>query len=362
MSGLAFAGVLLALAVLGLNWLIRRSLAAPRVPEVGEPVGLPWQAVRIATARGRSLFGWFIPAGERAPALAIVHGWGGNAELMLPLAAPLHRAGYALLFFDARCHGRSDGDSFASLPRFAEDLGAAVDWLRDRPEVVAERVGVLGHSVGAGAALLLASRRDDLAAAVSLSAFAHPAAMMRRWLAAKGLPYRPLGAYVLWYVQRVIGHRFDDIAPCRTIARVGCPVLIAHGHDDATVPVSDAEQIHASRGAARARLLLMPGGHDEYPELARHLGALIGFLDEAMGLRAGAGQLFGGPGGPSGSPQASDHENTQITKGEPVMPINQESVWTKRYQDAGEEYLFGTEPNRFLAHRAELLQDGRTAL
>ena len=30
-----------------------------------------------------------------------------------------------------------------------------VDWLRDRPEVVAERVGVLGHSVGAGAALLL---------------------------------------------------------------------------------------------------------------------------------------------------------------------------------------------------------------
>ena len=91
-----------ALAVLGLNWLIRRSLAAPRVPETGEPEGLPWQAVRIATLRGRRLFGWFIPAGEGAPALAIVHGWGGNAELMLPLAAPLHRAGYALLFFDAR--------------------------------------------------------------------------------------------------------------------------------------------------------------------------------------------------------------------------------------------------------------------
>ena len=43
------------------------------------------------------------------------------------------------------------------------------------------------------------------------------------------------------------------------------------------------------------------------------------------------------------------------------MPINQESVWTKRYQDAGEDYLFGTEPNRFLAHRADLLQEGRTA-
>lgn len=285
MSVLLATWLLPGLAVLGFNWLIRRSLAAPRVPETGEPAGLPWQAVRIDTVRGRSLFGWFIPAGERAPALAIVHGWGGNAELMLPLAAPLHRAGYALLLFDARCHGRSDGDSFASLPRFAEDLDAAVHWLRGRPEVAAERIGVLGHSVGAGAVLLLASRRHDLAAAVSLAAFAHPAAMMRRWLAAKGVPYFPLGAYILWYVQRVIGHRFDDIAPRHTIARVSCPVLIAHGCDDAMVPVSEAEQIYASRGAARARLLLMPGSHDEYADLERHLGALVGFLDEAMGPR-----------------------------------------------------------------------------
>jgi cyclopropane fatty-acyl-phospholipid synthase-like methyltransferase len=42
--------------------------------------------------------------------------------------------------------------------------------------------------------------------------------------------------------------------------------------------------------------------------------------------------------------------------------MNQEIRWSKRYQDAGEEYLFGTEPNRFLAHCAELLQNGRTAL
>lgn len=285
MSALLAAGLLPGLAVLGFNWLIRRSLAAPRVPETGEPEGLPWQAVRIATLRGRSLFGWFIPAGEGAPALAIIHGWGGNAELMLPLAAPLHRAGYALLFFDARCHGRSDDDSFASLPRFAEDLGAAVDWLRGRPEVAPERVGVIGHSVGAGAALLLASRRHDLAAVISLAAFAHPAAMMRRWLAAKGVPYWPVGAYILWYVQRVIGHRFDDIAPCHTIARVSCPVLIAHGCDDAVVPVAEAEQIHASRGAARAQLLLMPGSHDEYADLERHLDTLTGFLDGAMGPR-----------------------------------------------------------------------------
>ena len=42
--------------------------------------------------------------------------------------------------------------------------------------------------------------------------------------------------------------------------------------------------------------------------------------------------------------------------------MNQEVMWSKRYRDAGEHYLFGTEPNRFLAHRAERLQDGNTAL
>jgi 2-polyprenyl-3-methyl-5-hydroxy-6-metoxy-1,4-benzoquinol methylase len=42
--------------------------------------------------------------------------------------------------------------------------------------------------------------------------------------------------------------------------------------------------------------------------------------------------------------------------------MNQEVMWSKRYRDAGEHYLFGTEPNRFLAHRVELLLGGRTAL
>ena len=109
--------------------------------------------------------------------------------------------------------------------------------------------------------------------------------MMRRWLASKRIPHWPFGAYILAYVQRVIGFRFDDIAPCHTIARVRCPVLIAHGCDDGVVPVSEAEQIYASRGAARARLLLMPGSHDEYADLERHLDTLTGFLDGAMGPR-----------------------------------------------------------------------------
>ena len=42
--------------------------------------------------------------------------------------------------------------------------------------------------------------------------------------------------------------------------------------------------------------------------------------------------------------------------------MDQETRWNTRYRDAGDEYLFGTEPNHFLAHRAELLCNGRTAV
>lgn len=42
--------------------------------------------------------------------------------------------------------------------------------------------------------------------------------------------------------------------------------------------------------------------------------------------------------------------------------MNHEAIWTTRYRDAGEHYLFGTEPNHFLLQRAQLLASGKTAM
>ncbi|PWV75320.1 alpha/beta hydrolase [Halomonas sp. A11-A] len=168
------------------------------------------------------------------------------------------------------------------MPRFAEDTDAAVAWLRARPGMAQAPVVLLGHSVGAAAVLLAASRRDDIAAVVSLSAFAHPDGMMRRWLKEKGLPFFPLGWYVLRYVERVIGHRFAAIAPVTTLPRVGCPVLLVHGLDDSVIPPEDAERLHASRGATPTRLHLLPGDHDLSRHIEAELPALLAFLEAAL--------------------------------------------------------------------------------
>lgn len=274
------------LVVAAFHALIRWSLRAPRVAEQSTPgaMGLKYSETRILTANGKQLFAWYIPASGpgMAPALAILHGWGGNAETMLPLAAPLHRSGYALLFFDARGHGRSDPDTFSSMPRFSEDMEHALSWLKCQPGVDPGRVGVVGHSVGAAAALLVATRRDDLAAVVSIAAFAHPETVMRRLLAAWRVPYVPFGWYILHYVQRTIGHRFDDIAPINTIRRIRCPVLLVHGTEDTTVPVAEARMLYASRGGAAGSLLLVKGSHDRYEDLERQIGDMLVFLDDAM--------------------------------------------------------------------------------
>ena len=276
----------LLVAVWLFHWAIRYSLRAPRIVEQGTPAqrGLAYRQVAIPTARDKNLFGWFIPApdGGSAPVVAVLHGWGSNAEQMLPVAVPLNQAGYAVLLFDARSHGRSDGDSFASLPHFAEDMDHALAWLRLQLEVDATKLSVLGHSVGAGAVLLAASRRDDLAAVVSIAAFAHPANMMRRFMAAHHVPYVPLGWYVLRYVQQVIGYRFDAIAPSRSITAITCPVLLVHGSDDSTVPVADAEQLYALRSSNAVELLILRGEHDATDELERHAHRVVDFLDQAM--------------------------------------------------------------------------------
>jgi len=278
--GLVFLTIITLLAVLAL--LIHRSFGAPRVAEKGDPGsrGLVFRQAWVPAVDGKRLFAWLLPAKQPTGTLVMIHGWGGNAEFLLPLAEPFQAAGLNVLLVDARNHGRSDGGGPSSLPRFAADVGSAVDWVGRQPEFTGP-VALFGHSLGAGAVLLAASDRDDIAAVISLAAFAHPADMMRRFMARRRLP-QPLVPLVLRYVEWVIGRRFHEIAPINTVCRLTCPVLIAHGSADNTVPVADLEHIRQKCAGRSPEFLLIPGAsHTSVRKFLEHEADFLDFLSRA---------------------------------------------------------------------------------
>lgn len=260
--------------------MLKRHMAPPQRPQPHTPadLGLPEVPITLQSVNGTDLHGWFIPAGGTAPAVVVLHGWGANASLMLPLAPHLHRAGLHALFLDARNHGRSEHDDFVSMPRFAEDLDVAIDWLHALDDV--SDIGVIGHSVGAGAALLVGSRRNDLGAIVSVSAFAHPGEIMASAPPMSRMPAR-VRTGVFRTMERTIGARFNDIAPRSTVARVKAPLILVHGDADEVVPISNLHEL--AERAPKARTLVVPGAnHASLEEFEPYMGAILGFLSEHL--------------------------------------------------------------------------------
>lgn len=239
--------------------------------------------VTAHSVSGHVLRGWFLPsdaAASAGPAVLVMHGWGGSAQETAPLAGPLLAAGFHVLLLDARCHGRSDDDIATSMPAIADDITVGLEWLRDRSEVDRSRIALVGHSVGAGACLLVASRDQEVAAVVSIASMAHPETFMETTLQRR-LP-GPLARMAVRFVERAVGQSFESFAPVNTIGSVHVPILLVHGDRDRTVPVGDVHTL-SSRSGGRTQLLVVPGGDHASIEMLEELGPkLTGFLNGAV--------------------------------------------------------------------------------
>lgn len=270
------------LIILGVFFIaIHLGFRAPRNKETGNPkklIGIDYLQLHIPINAGKQLFGWLLPVSNSSETLIILHGWGGNIEMMLPLAQPFHQAGINVLLFDVRNHGSSDSDAFSSLPRFAEDLGKVIEWLKQEYPERSKKIALLGHSVGAGAVLFEASKRQDIAAVISISAFAHPEWMMQRYLKRFYIPSF-IRKLIIRYVEWLIEYRFITFAPLETVCKIHCPILLVHGKEDTTVPIEDARAIIAHCPEPHLTLLEIEGaGHDSVEKIEQHSQQLIDFL------------------------------------------------------------------------------------
>ena len=305
-AGIAAAA---AAAPLGLAYrfaLVYRARAGyPRQhPPIVDPgaLDLPFEALTVK-ADDVELPAWFIPANDGAPGpgVALIHGWESARDRTLPMAHFLHAAGFHCLTIDVRGHGTNRAEDLpVSAGEFGRDASAAFDALMDRPEVTIGAIS--GHSMGAIGAILAGAADARVAAVVSTSSPADPYRLTRQTFHLAHLPIPDPIAYPLaWLTTRVYlkprGHVVGDISATAAIARYRGPVLLAHGSDDAVVPVSHLGRLAraarnarvrrpdgASRTTAQIETLVVPGGQHSWlyedPTyratvarfLARHLG------------------------------------------------------------------------------------------
>src|SRR5213083_1005752 len=130
-----------------------RLFLTPPAPEhpVASALDLIDARSSILQHKGRHIVTWRWGSRD-APAVLLVHGWGGNAAQMRAFVFPLLSAGLRVVAYDQPAHGVSEG-RLTGLPDFADVL-AEVAWH------YGDARAFIGHSLGGAAgALALATGR-----------------------------------------------------------------------------------------------------------------------------------------------------------------------------------------------------------
>ena len=261
-------------------------------PDYSAPADAPYTAeeVVVKTPAGHTLAGTLtLPksASRTKPVGAIVTVTGSGPQdrdeaIGLPgfrpfrqIADSLARSGIAVLRMDDRGTGASGGTFKGSTSAdFAEDVRAGLAYLRTRPEIRSDRLGVLGHSEGAIIAPMVAEKEPALRAIVLLAGIAQPGRTALHFQIKNGYE-RDTKLSPTERESRIaaIPARIDAMAaadpwmkfflthdPAATMRRVKTPVLILTGsRDQQAVPgevaLMEAEFKRAGNKDVTARVL-----------------------------------------------------------------------------------------------------------
>ena len=234
------------------------------------------RSFQLTGADGGPLRGTIRTAGQSRAAVIICHGFKGFKDwgYFPVLADHLARAGFSAVSFNFSGSGvGEDGQSFSEPDRFAHmtysaelgDLGRVIDAVSAGSIGLGPlAIGVVGHSMGGGVAILQAARDSRIGALVTWAATAQ---FGRLWSPEQVSQWRRAGRL------DVVNQRTGDILPLCTdvlddlerhaetldvtmaAARIRAPWLVAHGTADESVPVSDAQTLHAANPGSTLLLL-----------------------------------------------------------------------------------------------------------
>jgi alpha-beta hydrolase superfamily lysophospholipase len=199
----------------------------------------------LGTSDGLS-YALFMPETEPEAGVVILHGATSAKESHFEFGRGCRDEGLAALAFDARGHGRSDGE-FG--PAAVDDTHAMVELLRERVPQVALR----GSSMGGFTAIHAATRDPDLCAVVAICPA--PEDLLLRLLDSD---------YVQQFRCDVEASRewLESLDLYTAVGELGpeTGLLLLHAQGDEQVPYTVSEELFAAAHEPK-RLLVLPGGH-----------------------------------------------------------------------------------------------------
>jgi pimeloyl-ACP methyl ester carboxylesterase len=208
-----------------------------------------------------------------APVALLVHGWGGSAQQLQPLAESLAQHGLRPVLLEMPAHGRSPG-SFSHLPQFAR----AIEYVAGRLLQQGHAIGLLAaHSLGANAAAHAVSRGVGAGRLVLLAPPASPRAYTRYFAQVFGLDEGTRAAMQqrIEASEAILMQQFE---PPAVGPRIRVPTLVVHDRGDRVNAFADGQAYaHAIAGA---RLVATDGlGHRRMLKDAAVLGHVALFAN-----------------------------------------------------------------------------------
>lgn len=252
--GLAmYGGLALYLYVFQERFVYFPELPSRQVTATPADIGLAFEAVRLGTADGETLAGWYIPAPAARGTLLYLHGNGGNIGHRLDPIAVFHRLGLNILIIDYRGYGDSSGKP--SEEGTYQDALAAWDYLTQEKRHMPDRIVLFGESLGGSIAARLAARQTP-AGLVIYASFT-------------SAPELAQALYPIFPASRLARYRYDTRA---ALGSVNCPLLILHSPEDEIIPFSHGQALLAAAREPK-RLVELRGGHNDALLLGREVYA-----------------------------------------------------------------------------------------
>ncbi len=299
LARVAVALAAVVLVVISICWAVGSEFLEPYRHDIGRPPpDLEASNITFASSSGFLIHGWLARGEPGHGVVLLLHGLRSDRRAMLPRAQFLRKRGYSVLLIDFEGHGESRGGRFSFGDMESRDVVAAIQYLHHK--LPAERIGVIGVSLGA-AAFILAERRPAVDAVVLETVYPDFRQAVSDRLRLHVAWIAPAIAPVLAMQMRPrLDSRPDRLDPLAHISNVHEPVLFADGTRGSRPSGSETRPLYEAASAPK-EIWEVPGGahHDLHNfERAEYEQRIADFLGRYLPKPAGSNP----PPGPETSP------------------------------------------------------------